>query len=568
MHEHIGKKQVLRRTVLLGAASAAALGVEGCSAPHDDEIYDYVIVGAGTAGCVLANRLSHDPGTKVLLLEAGNRGLSPLVHVPAAVGRAMRSPNLAWRYPIEPDPTRNGRVELFLCGKTLGGGSSINGMFFSRGQREDFDDWVALGNPGWSFDDLLPLFRRLETSEVGDVALRGRSGPVSVSQLRSVHPLSPVFVQAAAECGIPTTPDYNGAQQYGASLAQVSQENGWRDPASRAYLLPIWSRDNLRIVTNALAHRLTFEGRQCTGVVYGLGERTVTARARREVIVACGAIQSPKLLLLSGIGAGAYLQAQGIPVRHDLPGVGENLQEHPDVTLSANVNVETYNLIALSPLRMAAALARWAATGRGPASSPYCQAVAFFNTTTPGARPNMEILFAPFAFASATTKSEAYARGAVNFIVSLCRPSARGRVSLHSRDPRALPRVDIGLLADEDLPTIIEGCRFARRLMQSAAFRPYVVDERLPGPDVQRDDEWIDILRREVFGGNHLVGTCRMGTDPMAVVSPTLQVHGIGKLRVIDASIMPRLTSAHTNAVAFVIGEKGADLLRAQTSRA
>jgi len=553
--------RVSRRTVLAGAAAAAAFGTAGCSSPGDHETYDYVIVGAGTAGCVLANRLSADPAVRVLLLEAGDRGYSPLIHIPAAVGRAMQSPVIAWHYPVQPDPTRNGRVDNFPCGKTLGGGSAINGMFFSRGQREDFDDWAALGATGWSFDELLPYFKRLEGTEIGDDTMRGRDGLVSVSQLRSVHPLSPVFVKAAAEIGIPTTDDYNGARQYGASLAQVSQTQGWRDPASRAYLLPASRRDNLRVVTNALAHRLTFEGRQCTGVVYGLGERTLTAKAAREVIVSCGAIQSPKLLLLSGVGPGEYLRSEGIEVVHDLPGVGANLQEHPDITLSANVNVDTYNLIALSPLRMAGALAQWAATGRGPATSPYCQAVAFFNTSVPGERPDIEVLFAPFSFASATSRGEAYARGAVNFIVSRCRPSARGRVSLHSRDPRALPRIDIGLIADEDLPGIIAGCRAARRMMQTTAFRPYVVDERLPGPDVQSDDEWTGFLRSAVFAGNHLVGTCRMGTDPMSVVSPTLQVHGIDHLRVIDASIMPQLTSAHTNAVAFAIGEKGADLV-------
>jgi choline dehydrogenase len=371
-----------------------------------------------------------------------------------------------------------------------------------------------------------------------------------------------VFIKAAEQCGIPANEDYNGERQSGASLVQVSQEDGWRDPASRAYLLPTWRRDNLRIVTGALAQQLTFEGRQCTGVRFSTGDQTRTARARREVIVACGAIQSPKLLMLSGIGPAGSLQSMGIPVLHHLPGVGANLQEHPDVMMSAHVNVETYNLIALSKLKMAAAVAQWAATGRGPATSPYIQAVAFTNPARPGERPDIEIMFAPFSFASATSRGEAYARGGVNLIVSLCRPTARGRVSLHSLDPLALPKIELGLLAESDLPTLVAGCRLARRILQTDAFKPYIVTERMPGSDVQTDDEWVDFLRRATFAGNHLVGTCRMGTDEMAVVSPTLQVHGIGKLRVIDASVMPRVTSAHTNAAAFVIGEKGAELLK------
>jgi choline dehydrogenase len=554
-----------RRAFATGAISAIAVGAGGC-APGDNEEYDYIVVGGGTAGCVVASRLSADGESRVLLLEAGGRGLSPLIHVPAAVGTALSDPDLAWSYPTEPDPSRNGRTEEFLCGKTLGGGSSVNGMFFSRGQPEDYDDWAALGNEGWAYADLLPYFKRIETSEIGDETLRGQSGPVSVSRLRSVHPLSPVFLEAAAECGIPTIEDYNGASHYGASLAQVTQDDGRRDPSSRAYLLPALLRGNLNIVTDALAQRLTFDGRRCTGVVYSVGEKTVTAHAKRELVVSCGAIQSPKLLLLSGVGPAGYLQARGIDVVADLPGVGANLQEHPDVTTSAHVDADTYNLIAQSRLRMAAAVLRWAVTGGGPASSPYSQAAAFFNTTTPGQRPDMEMLFAPFAFKSIRERMEAHHRGAVNFIPSLCRPKARGRVSLHSLDPHEFPRIEMSLLADEDLPLLIAGCRMARRMMHTEAFKPYFIDERLPGPDVQRDDEWIDYLRGSVFGGNHLVGTCKMGIDADAVVSPKLQVRGIENLRVMDASILPNLISAHTNAVSFVIGEKGADLLLGRTA--
>ena len=384
--EPTSNTHVTRRAFTTGAISAVALGTQGCAGPGDNEEYDYIIVGGGTAGCVLANRLSADEATRVLLVEAGGKGLSPLIHVPAAVGRAFKNPDLAWSYPTQPDPSRAGRVEQFPCGKTLGGGSAVNGMFFSRGQREDYDDWAALGNQGWSFEDLLPYFKRIETSEIGDETWRGRSGPVSVSRLRSVHPLSPVFVKAAAECGIPSIEDYNGDSHYGASLAQVSQSHGWRDPASRAYLLPTLLRNNLILSPDALAHRLIFDDRRCTGVVYGIGERIVTARARREVVVSCGAIQSPKLLLLSGIGPADYLRARGIDVLIDLPGVGANLQEHPDVTLSAHVNVDTYNLIALSQLAHGRCNAPVGSHRSRSGDQPVLPGGSFFQHRDPGSR--------------------------------------------------------------------------------------------------------------------------------------------------------------------------------------
>lgn len=526
------------------------------------DVYDYIIVGGGTAGCVLANRLSAQPGARVLMLEDGPSDWNPIIHIPAAVGRAIMSPAISWRYEVEPDASRGGRADIFPCGRTLGGGSSINGLFFSRGQREDFDDWAKGGADGWSFNELLPYFKRIETSEIGDEVWRGRNGLLHVSKLRSIHPLSRVFIAAAEQCGIPATDDYNGPQQAGVSLAQVTQKRGWRHSAAQAYLAPAKQRSNLTVLTGAHVTRLVFDGRRCTGAEFRHCGALTTAAARREVIVAAGAIGSPKVLMLSGLGPAQELQHHGIAPVIDLPGVGANLQEHPDITLSADVNLKTYNIAAREPWTIAAYLARWLAFGDGPATSPFCQAVAFFHSSgNVDARPDLEILFAPFSFERDADGVRPHPQPAVNVIVSLCRPSSRGTVTLRSADPADLPRLKIELIDDRDLPTILAGCRMARRILQAPAFKPYVIAERLPGPQAQTDEELTAHVRQLSFGGNHLVGTCKMGRDEMAVVTPDLKVKGIENLRVIDTSIMPRVISAHTNSVAFVIGERGADLL-------
>lgn len=526
------------------------------------DVYDYIIVGGGTAGCVLANRLSARADVRVLMLEHGPSDWNPIIHIPAAVGRAIASPAISWRYEIDPDSSRGNRPDIFPCGRTLGGGSSINGLFFSRGQREDFDDWAA---DGWSFDELLPYFKRIETSEIGDDAWRGRNGPLYVSNLRSVHPLSRVFIEAAQQCGIPPNDDYNGARQTGVSLAQVTQKRGWRHSAARAYLAPAKGRSNLTVLTHAQVVRLILDDRRCTGVEYRHNGSQRRATARRETIVAAGAIGSPKVLMLSGIGPAAALHRHGIAPVVDMPGVGANLQEHPDVTLSADVNLKTYNIAAREPWTIAGYLARWLAFGDGPATSPYCQAVAFFNSGgNAAARPDLEILFAPFSFERDEKGVRPHPQPAINTIVSLCRPSSRGEVTLRSPNPDDLPRIRLSLIDDCDLPTILAGCRIARRILQAPAFKPYVIRERLPGPEVESDQDLAAHVRQVAFGGNHLVGTCKMGRDAMAVVTPDLRVKGVERLRVIDTSIMPQVISAHTNSVAFVIGERGADLLLAE----
>ena len=529
--------------------------------------WDYIIVGAGSAGCVLANRLSADPSIRVLLLESGARDRSPYIHVPAALIKTVGNPRFDWRLLAEPDASRHGKVDLWPAGRVLGGSSSINGMLFVRGARADFDDWAAQRNDGWSFDDLLPHFKRLETSEVGDSAFRGRDGPMHVSRLRTTHRLGPVFLDAAREHGIVINPDYNGVSQEGASEPQVTQHHGWRWSSARAFLTPVRHRSNLRVETGVEVHRLTFAGaasidaasRRCTGVVTTSG--TFELAAGGEVVLAAGTLGSPKLLMNSGIGPGEHLLAHGISVRRAAEDVGGNLQEHPNSLVCAHVNVHTYNMDA-RPLRMLRNALYWTLTGRGPASSPYPHAVAFLRSSPHEPRPDLQLLFGPFAFSFDEQGIRPYDGPAVSIVVNTCRPRARGRVRLRSADPIAPIRIEHELLADtDDLRRQIAGCRIARRLLESTAFRPWMRGEYLPGAEAQSDDQWIEHIRRTSFLGYHPVGTCRMGVDSGAVVTPRLALREIECVRVADASIMPRIVSANTNAATLMIGEKAAAMI-------
>jgi choline dehydrogenase len=545
--------------------------VNGVTLARCMDRWDYIVVGAGSAGCVLAHRLSADPGVRVLLLEAGPPDRSPYIHVPAAIIKAVGNPKLDWCHLAEPDPSRFGKVDLWPAGRTLGGSSSINGMLFVRGAREDFDGWAALGNAGWSYDEVLPYFRRLENSEVGEPDVRGSGGPMQVSRLRTTHPLGGVFLEAAAQCGAPLNPDYNGRVQEGASPPQVTQRNGWRWSSARAFLHSVRHRPNLRVETDAAVAELLFDGARCAGVrlLRGAGGEGDESRLRRlapggEVVLAAGALGSPALLMRSGIGPGAALQSLGIAPRIDRPDVGGNLQEHPNSVVCARVNVRTYNQDA-TPLRMALNAGRWLLTGRGPASSPYPHAVAFLRSDPSEPCPDLQFLFGPFAFSFDERGILPYSGPAVSIVVNTCRPRARGRLHLRSADPAAPPRIEHALLSDEDdLRRQIAGCRIARQLLSAPAFAPWVTGEYLPGPAVQSDAQWEEHVRRTTFLGYHPVGTCRMGIDDDAVVSPALDVRGVAGLSVADASVMPRQIAANTNAATMMIAEKASDLILAR----
>jgi choline dehydrogenase len=525
--------------------------------------WDYLIVGAGSAGCVLAKRLSADSRARVLLLEAGGSDRSPIVQIPAGIIHAIGNPRFDWCHLADPDPSRNGTVDLWPAGKTLGGSSSINGMLWVRGAAADFDRWAALGNHGWSHGDIAGYFRRAEQTAFGDPAVRGRDGPMRISPLRTTHPLAAAFMSAAASCGIEVNADYNGLEQDGVSAPQLTQHFGRRWSAARGYLDPVRTRPNLRIETRVTVESLLFEGRRCKGVRARRGDGTTVDYSAAVVVVSAGALGSPTLLLRSGIGPAADLRALGIAVVADRPDVGRNLQEHANSMVSADVNVSTYN-VENTGWRAAFHLLRWLLTRRGPVSSPYPHAVAFVRSTSSEAVPDLQMLFGPFAFGFDDRGVVPYDKPAVTLVVNACRPRARGRVRLRSPACDSPPRIEHQLLADaEDLRLQLIGARLARRVLANEAFKPFVIGERLPGPAIQTDAQWVEYLRRTTSLGYHPVGTCRMGVDQDAVVSPELKVYGVDNLRVVDASIMPSLVGANTNAATIMIAEKAADLLLA-----
>lgn len=533
---------------------------------RDADTFDYVIVGSGAAGSILANRLSAD-GATVCVLEAGPPDNSPFLHIPAGFIKAVFNKKYAWQFSSEGTAQTNGRRVPIPQGRTLGGSTSINGLVYNRGQAADFDHWASLGNPGWAYADVLPYFKSMERRVGGDDRYRGRQGELPVTDIDWIHPLCEAFIAGAVEQGIPRNPDYNGAEQAGVGYFQRTISNGWRMSTAKCFLKPAMARKNLDVRTYAQATRVLFEGTRAVGVAYchpAHPSRVRAVRASREVIVACGAINTPKLLQLSGIGPADLLRQHGIDVVRDLPGVGENLSDHYSVRIVARVkNSKTMNEL-VKGFSLAGQISRWmmkrpSIMALSPSLLHY-----FWKSTPELTAPDLQGVFTPASY------KEGYV-GVLDDFPGMTagvwqhRPDSRGQVRIQSADPLQDPIILANYLADErDQVTLVRGIRLARRLLQSQALAPFSDGEALPGPLCESDSELLDFARRFGVSSYHVNGTARMGPadDKYAVVDAQLRVHGVQNLRVIDSSVMPSMPSANICAATMMIGNKAADLIR------
>lgn len=533
---------------------------------RDADRYDYVIVGAGAAGAILANRLSAQ-GATVCVLEAGPPDHSPWLHIPAGFIKAVFNKKYAWQFSSEPTDLTNGRRVPIPQGRTLGGSTSINGLVYNRGQAADYDHWASLGNPGWSYEEVLPYFKSMERRAGGDDRYRGRKGELPVTDIDWIHPLCEAFIAGAVEQGLPRNPDYNGASQAGVGYFQRTINRGWRMSTARCFLRPAMSRKNLTVRTHAQATQVLFEGNRAVGVAYCDPRQPSAARsvrANREVIVASGAINTPKLLQLSGLGPGDFLRELGIPVVRDLPGVGENLSDHYSVRVVARVKQSQTMNELVKGLNLVGQVSRWllkrpSIMALSPSLLHY-----FWKSLPELDAPDLQGVFTPASY------KEGYV-GVLDDFPGMTagvwqhRPQSRGQVRLRSGDPMQDPLIHANYLSHpDDQITLVRGIRLARRLLQSKSLAPYFDGEALPGPMCQSDTELLDFARRYGVSSYHVNGTARMGPagDRLAVVDPQLRVHGVQNLRVVDSSVMPSMPSANICAATMMIGNKAADLIK------
>jgi choline dehydrogenase len=525
--------------------------------PAKTNAYDYIIVGAGSAGCVLAARLTEDPHSRVLLLEAGGPDKAKKIRIPAAFSKLYKT-EVDWNYSTEPEPCLHNRRLYWPRGKMLGGSSSMNAMIYVRGNRLDYDYWAGLGNKGWSFEDVLPYFKKSEMQQRGESQYHGASGPLHVAELRCVNPLTRAFLEAAAALGVPSNADFNGDLQDGAGLYQVTQKNGSRHSAADAYLKPALGRKNLTVVTNAHVSRIVLESQRAVGVEYFHATGTKVARTGREVILAGGSVNSPQLLLLSGIGPADEIRRAGIRAVCELPGVGKNLQDHPMVSVG---------YLCTKPVSMATAeslsnIIRYFLLKRGPLVSNVAEAGIFLRTREGSQIPDLQLLFGPAYYVNhglSPRKDHCFGFGP-----TLIAPESRGSISLKSSNPFDPPAIRANYLStDADMCVMVEGVKLSRQLAQQKPLAQFRGDELHPDARVQTDEEIAEFVRAEAQTLYHPVGTCKMGNDAMAVVDSQLRVHGIERLRVVDASVMPRIIAGNTNAPTIMIAEKAADMIRA-----